>query len=88
MSDAGEGLVDADSRIQERMEELERERTSGRNRVAIDPVHARAVESLKLARIELERQRAATMHDRHRAQLVQAIEEVERRLAVAVVPKG
>ena len=27
MGDAGEGLIDADARIQERMEELERERT-------------------------------------------------------------
>ena len=38
MGDAGEGLIDADSRIQERMEELERERTRGRVHAERDPV--------------------------------------------------
>ena len=31
MGDAGEGLIDAEARIQERMEELERERTERRH---------------------------------------------------------
>ena len=32
MGDAGEGLIDADARIQERMEELERERSTRRTK--------------------------------------------------------
>jgi hypothetical protein len=84
MGDAGEGLIDADSRIQERMEELERERTRDRARVVRDPEQAHALESLKLARTELERQLAATTHERRRAQIVQALEEIDRRMADAL----
>jgi hypothetical protein len=88
MSDAGEGLVDADSRIQERMEELERERARVTRRDERDPARQHAVESLKLARTALERQRAAATHDRHRLQLTQAIEEVDRRMAAALAGQG
>src|SRR4051812_20345866 len=43
MSDAGEGLIDADARIQERMEELERERTAqSQKKEAKDPEKLRA----------------------------------------------
>jgi hypothetical protein len=82
MSDAGEGLIDADARIQERMEELERERTAQtKKKESKDPEKLRAIESLRLARTELQRQLDATQHDGRRAQLRQAIEEVERRMA-------
>jgi hypothetical protein len=84
MSDAGEALVDADARIQERMEDLARERTQSKNRRGRDRAQVEAIESLKLARIELERQLAAAVHDRHRTQLTQAIEEVGRRMSVAL----
>jgi len=81
MSDAGEGLIDADARIQERMEELERERTAQtKKKEAKDPEKVRALESLRLARTELQRQLDATQHDGRRTQLRQAIEEVERRM--------
>jgi hypothetical protein len=80
MGDAGEGLIDADARIQERMEELERERATRRARDTGDPEQARALESLRLARTELGRQLEATTHERRRAQITQAIEEVERRM--------
>jgi hypothetical protein len=80
MGDAGEGLIDADARIQERMEELERERTSGRKKNLGDPEQARALESLRLARTELGRQLESTVHERRRAQITQAIEEVDRRM--------
>jgi hypothetical protein len=83
MSDAGEGLIDADARIQERMEELERDRRQSRKKDTRDPEKVRAVESLRLAKTELEQQLAATQHERRRAQLKQAIEEVERRMAEA-----
>jgi hypothetical protein len=84
MSDAGEALIDADARIQERMEELERERTRARSRDGRDPAQVQAIESLKLARIALERQLAVAVHDRHRMQLTQAIEEVGRRMSAAL----
>jgi hypothetical protein len=84
MGDAGEGLIDADSRIQERMEELERERKSARGRDSRNPEQLKAresLESLKLARTALEAQLAATTHERRRAQIAQAIEELDRRMA-------
>ena len=81
MGDSGEGLIDADSRIQERREELERERTRNRTaRPQRDPAKVAALESLRLARIELDRQLAATTHERRRAQIAQAIEEINRRM--------
>jgi hypothetical protein len=83
MGDSGEGLIDADARIQERMEELERERKQQHARTARDPEKVRAFESLKLARKELEGQLAATTIDRRRTQLKQAIAEVDKRIAEA-----
>ena len=81
MGDAGEGLIDAEARIQERIEELERERAQTPHKVVRDPERVRAVESLRLARTELERQLEATAHERRRAQIAQAIEEIDRRMA-------
>ena len=81
MGDAGEGLIDADGRIQERMEELERERKQERAaRPVRDPEKVQALESLRLARLELDRQLAATTNERRRAQITQAIEEIDRRM--------
>ena len=81
MGDAGEGLIDTESRIQERMEELERERERKHTKTVRDPERMRELESLRLARTEFERQLATTVHERRRAQLVQAIEEIDRRRA-------
>jgi hypothetical protein len=81
MGDAGEGLIDADARIQERMEELERERKQQNSRTVKNPEQLHALESLRLARTELESQLEATTHDRRRAQIKQAIEEIDRRMA-------
>jgi hypothetical protein len=81
MGDAGEGLIDADSRIQERMEELERERAKAQVRDVRDPEALRQLESLRLARTELERQLTSTAHERRRAQIGQAMAEIDRRMA-------
>ncbi len=81
MGDAGEGLIDADARIQERMEELERERNQQQSKTVRNPEQVQALESLRLARTELTRQLDATTHDRRRAQIAQAIEEIDRRMA-------
>ena len=81
MGDAGEGLIDADARIQERMEELERERAQQRaGKPVRDPEKVQALESLRLARLELDRQLTATTNERRRAQITQAIEEIDRRM--------
>ena len=81
MGDSGEGLVDAESRIQERMEEreAERRRAGGQGTVA-DPEKVREKESLKLARAELTRQAAATSHPVRKKQIDAAIAEIDKRL--------
>ena len=81
MGDSGEGLVDAEARTQERMEELQRERERKGGRVIRDPELHRALESLKMARSDLARQLDTTKHERRKTQLMQAIEEVDRRIA-------
>ena len=81
MGDAGEGLIDAEGRIQERMEELERERTrQNHGKIIRDPEKVQALESLRLARMELDRQLTATTNEKRKAQLNQAIAEVDRRM--------
>jgi hypothetical protein len=81
MGDAGEGLIDADARIQERMEELERDRRQQNSKKVKNPEVLQAFESLRLARLELQRQLEATTVERRRTQLQQAIKEVDRRMA-------
>jgi hypothetical protein len=81
MGDAGEGLIDAEGRIQERMEELERERNQQQARRTVrDPERVQALESLRLARTELDRQLQATTNERRRTQITQAIAEIDRRM--------
>ena len=81
MGDAGEGLIDAEARIAERMEELERARNEKHAPVVRNPELVQALESLRLARVELQRQLEATTHDRRRAMLVDAVAEIDRRMA-------
>ena len=82
MSDSGEGLVDASTRLAERMDELEEERRQASNGAKrVDPVRARALESLRLAKADLGRQLASISHEARRQQLTMALAEVERRLA-------
>ena len=81
MGDAGEGLIDADTRLQERMDELEEERKAARNRrPQEDPEKVRQRESLKLARIELQQQLTRTEHPARRTQIEQALGEIDKRL--------
>ena len=79
MGDSGEGLIDADSRIQERMEELARERAERAAGEVKDPEAVRELESLRLARKEIERQLESTTHDRRRAQLTQALADIDKK---------
>jgi hypothetical protein len=88
MGDAGEGLIDQDSRIQERMDEVARERATMRAGAPRDPEQQRALESLRLARTEMERQLAATTHEGRRAQIGQAMAEIDRRIAATMSGAG
>jgi len=82
IGDAGEGLVDAESRLAERMEEREEEKRKARLGVKhIDPERIRQRESLRLAKTELERQLQLTANQARKQQLGQALVELERRLA-------
>lgn len=81
MGDAGEGLVDAEARLQELRDEREAARASARGRAPVaDPEKVREQNSLKLARIELERQAAATAHPVRQKQIQAAIAEIDKRL--------
>ncbi len=83
MGDAGEGLIDAEARIQERMEDLADERAQKHVRTVRDPERLRVLETLRLARTELERQFNAAAHERRRVQLQQAMDEISRRMEEA-----
>jgi hypothetical protein len=81
MADAGEGLIDAQNRIQERMDEREEERARRATPQAeYDPEQLRRAESLRLAYTELSRQFEATSHNARRQQLTNALAELERQL--------
>ena len=81
MGDAGEGLVDAESRLAERMEEREQEKRKAKQAgKGGDPEKQRQLESFRLARTEMARQLEATTHDARKQQLKQAIAELDRRI--------
>jgi hypothetical protein len=81
MGDAGEGLVDAESRLAERMEEREEEKRKARQGgKGGDPELARQLESCRLARTEMRRQLELTTHDGRKKQIGQAIAELDRRI--------
>jgi hypothetical protein len=80
MGDAGEGLIDAEDRYQQFV--AEREQAKQRKGVAgADPERERRLGSLRLAKAELERQRAATTNEIRLEQIRQAIAEVDRQIA-------
>jgi hypothetical protein len=82
MGDAGEGLIDADARIQELADEREAARRERRSqKPQIDPVKNAEITSLKLGLAELKRQFDATEHPVRRKQLQAAVSDVEKRLA-------
>jgi hypothetical protein len=81
MSDAGEGLVDAEARLQEQMDAREHEkrrRTAGK---VADPEKHRAAENLRLARADLASQLELTAHPDRKRSINAALEEIDRRLA-------
>jgi len=81
MGDSGEGLVDAEARIQERIEELQLAREQTRRPRVGNPEQVRQLESLKLAYKELSRQFEAASHAARKKQLATAMADLERRMA-------
>ena len=81
MGDSGEGLIDNEARIQERMEELQRNRTQTRKAPVKDPELMRKIESLELARREMSRLLETTTHPARKAQLTAALSDLDRRIA-------
>jgi hypothetical protein len=82
MGDSGEGLVDAEARIQEQIDEREAERRRRSSaQPAIDPERVRHLESLRLARAELLRQSALTTHPVRQKAIEDAIANIDQRLA-------
>lgn len=81
MGDAGEGLVDNESKIQERIEERQRNRERARKPPMENPELARKIESLQLARKEMARQLELTSHDARKKQITSAIADLDRRIA-------
>jgi predicted DNA binding CopG/RHH family protein len=80
MGDAGEGLIDAEDRFQQSV--AEREQQKQRKGVAsADPERERRINSLRLARAEMERQQAVTTSDIRREQIRQALAELDRQLS-------
>jgi hypothetical protein len=80
MGDSGEGLVDNEARIQERMEELRRSRELARKPAVKNPELLQQIESLQLARKEMSRALENTTHEARKKQLTAALADIERRI--------
>ncbi len=80
MSDAGEGLIDAEDRYQQRVAEREQERQRT-GIVTADRDRERRLRTLDLAKAELERQRDSTTSAIRLEQIRQALAEIDRQIA-------
>jgi hypothetical protein len=80
MGDSGEGLIDAEARIQERIDERAAEREQRLNQKRIDPARHQDIESLRLALSQLEQQAEAASHPVRQEQLAMAIKDIEKKL--------
>jgi hypothetical protein len=80
MGDGAEGLIDAQAKIQDRLDELEQLRARPFRPVR-NTEREQRLESLRLARTELQRQSGVTTHPVRRQQLSLAIAELDRRIA-------
>jgi hypothetical protein len=81
MGDAGEGLVDSEGKIQERLDELKANRERAQGAEVENPEQMEKINSLKLARLEVARQLENAKHPVRRTQLAGALAEIDRRIA-------
>src|SRR5437870_3289743 len=88
MADAGEGLIDIADRFQDRMDDHAREKSAVvRSNDRRDPEQVRTIESLRLARADLDRQLALSTSNHRRTQLLGALAEIDRRVESAAHPR-
>jgi len=81
MGDSGEGLIDNEGRIQERMEELQHNRERARKAENDNPELTRKLESLQLARTEVMHALERATHPARKAQLNAALADIDKRIA-------
>jgi len=81
MGDSGEGLIDAEARIQERMEEMQASRDQKREPAKDNPERTLKLGSLNLVRTQLTRQLEVATHENRRSQLNSAITDIDRQIA-------
>jgi chromosome segregation ATPase len=81
MGDSGEGLIDNEGRIQERMEELQHNRERARKAESDNPELSQKLESLQLARTEVAHALERTTHPARKAQLNAALADIDKRIA-------
>jgi len=80
MGDSGEGLIDNEARIQERMEELQRNREQARKPAVKNPKSKQQIESLQLARKEMVRSLEGATHEGRRKQLTAALADIDKKI--------
>ena len=81
MGDSGEGLVDSEARIQERMDQLQAERDNAKKPKIRNPEQLRKLESLRLARLEMERQLHSSSNPSRKNQIQCALDDIDRQFA-------
>jgi hypothetical protein len=81
MGDSGEGLIDSESKIQERRDELQANRDLSRKPARKNPEQLRQLDSLNLARTQMSRQLEIVTHEGRRRQIVEAIADIDIRIA-------
>ena len=81
MGDSGEGLIDAESKIQERMDEMKASREQAKKPSRGNPEQMRQLDSLKLARTQMTRQLEGATHEGRRKQITDAITDIDLRIA-------
>lgn len=80
MGDSGEGLIDNEGRIQERIEELQRDRELAKKPATKNSKVLQQIQSLQLARKEMAHSLENTAHEARRRQLTAAIADLDRRI--------
>jgi|SoimicmetaTmtHMA_FD_contig_81_116165_length_567_multi_2_in_0_out_0_1 hypothetical protein len=83
MGDAGEVLVDAEDRLQERLAEREQERERRNTVPPPNPARQQKLTSLELAKAELRNQAELTQNPLRKTQIEQALADINRRIAEA-----
>ena len=81
MGDSGEGLVDSEARIQERMDQLQADRENAKKPKVRNPEQLRKLESLRLARIEMERQLHGSTNPNRKNQIQRALDDIDRQFS-------